>query len=100
MSCEPRFTPRLRATHLLPFLPRDVYRMSDGALVLFGSALHKIVGTLSSRVVHISPSLDAETFIDLLHAPFFDFGSISAATPGGRLVEFTAVRQLAKEPRR
>jgi hypothetical protein len=88
---------QVRGRHLPAFIPHDVYRMRDQSLVLFGSGLHTAFPRFSSRVVSLTPALEAESYIDLLHKPFVDVGFVKAATPTGTPGEFATVRQLQKD---
>jgi len=88
---------QVRGRHLPAFIPHDLYRMPDQSLVLFGSGFHTTFPRFSSRVVSLTPRLEAESYVDLLHKPFVDAGVVKAATPTGTPGEFTTVRQLQKD---
>ncbi len=71
--------------------------MPDQSLVLFGSGFHTTFPRFSSRVVSLTPGLEAQRYIDLLRKPFVDGGLVEAATPTGTRGEFATVRQLQKD---
>ena len=71
-----------------------VYRMPDQSLAMFGRAIHSMGEQYASGIAHVDPTLQSSQKLELAHAPFYDGGSIDAATPTGNVGEFLTARKL------
>jgi hypothetical protein len=87
---------REQIKHRSDFFANLAYRMPDQSLVLFGRAVHSIGEQYASGIAHVDPTLQTAKKLELLRAPFYDYGSIDAAVPTGNDGEFVTARRLLK----
>lgn len=87
---------RAQGTRASDFYANLVFRMPDRSLVLFGRAVHVFGEQFASGIAHVDSTLQSVKKLELVHAPFYDGGSIDAALPTGKEGEFLTAKKLLK----
>lgn len=79
------------------FLTRQIYRLPDQSLVLFGSHINIFGEDFTSGVIHVDKDLKNTKKIDLEKSGYRDIGTIYAASPSQNPSKFIFSRSFATE---